>query len=121
MKEVIKSTARKLRKDQTEAEKILWNKLRNRDFLGFKFIRQHPIVFEIEGEKRFFIADFFCHQKNLVIEIDGGIHRQQKEYDQFRDLIIKNLGLRVIRVTNGSIEEDSESFLESVLAPILKA
>jgi len=87
MKKEIAAIARELRKNQTETEKILWNRLRNRKFLNQKFLRQHPLSFQIEDSKRFFIADFFCNESKLIIEIDGDIHLKQKNYDQYRDLI----------------------------------
>ena len=93
--------------------------MRNRGFLGKKFLRQHPILFQIDGEKRFLIADFFCREKRLVVEIDGKIHLKQKEYDRFRDLIIQGLGLRVIRVTNEIVENNPDKFLNDVLKPAL--
>jgi very-short-patch-repair endonuclease len=121
MKEEIKLIARRLRKNQTEAEEILWKRLRNRRFLNLKFLRQHPINFQIEDSKRFFIADFFCDEKKLIIEIDGDIHLKQKKYDQYRDMIIHALGLQVIRVTNEAITEDIDNFLTKVLTPLLFA
>ena len=70
---------------QTEAEKILWHCLRNRKLKGFKFRRQHPIAH--------FIADFFCLESNLVIEIDGPYHdeREQQEYDEGRTFELSEL------------------------------
>jgi len=96
MREEIILNVRELRKKQTPAENILWEKLRNRRFLSKKFIRQHPIKFEIEGKKSFFVADFFCFEKKLIIEVDGGIHLHQKEYNLFRDLVMNKLGFQVI-------------------------
>ena len=119
MRDEIKLAARDLRKNQTEAEDVLWRRLRNRKFLGKKFLRQHPIVFKIEGKERFFIADFYCREKRLVVEIDGKIHLKQKEYDQYRDLIVQNLGLKVIRVKNEIIQAELDKFLLEILAPIL--
>jgi very-short-patch-repair endonuclease len=88
MKKEIKLISRGLRKKQTETENILWKRLKNRTFLNKKFLRQHPIIFQIENIERFFIADFYCNEDKLVIELDGEIHSQQTEYDQYRDLII---------------------------------
>jgi very-short-patch-repair endonuclease len=119
MREEIKLIARDLRKNQTEAENILWKRLRNREFLGKKFLRQHPIVFRIEKKERFFIADFYCREKRLVVEIDGKIHLKQKEYDQYREIIIQALGLHVIRVGNDMIRNDLEKFLQETLTQIL--
>ena len=70
--------AKELRKSMTEAEEILWKHLRNNKLNELKFRRQHPLDI--------FIADFYCHQKKLIIELDGGIHDtlDQKEYDEGR-------------------------------------
>jgi len=119
MKEEIKLTARGLRKNQTETEDILWKRLKNRKFLNKKFLRQHPIIYKIENTERFFIADFFCNEDKLVIEIDGEIHSQQKEYDQYRDLIVQKLGLRIIRVKSKIIKENIDYFLAEILTPLL--
>jgi very-short-patch-repair endonuclease len=119
MNEKITNVARRLRKNQTKAEEILWNRLRNRRFLNQKFLRQHPIRFQIENSERFFVADFFCAKNKLVIEIDGGIHFRQKNHDQFRDLIIHELGFQIIRVTNKMIEENTDFFLSEIVTPLL--
>lgn len=86
--------ARQLRKNMTNEEKILWQKLRGRRFLGLKFFRQHPVVYEIINKQpKFFIPDFYCAEKQLIIEIDGKIHDFQKEYHEKRAEILKNMGL----------------------------
>ena len=93
--------ARELRKRATPSEKRLWNELRNRRFMGVKFFRQHPLIYENDrGKLHFFIPDFYTAEKKLVIELDGKIHQFQKYYDQERDLIIENLGLKVLRFKN---------------------
>ena len=107
----IKATVRQLRKDQTESEEIIWDALRNRKWKGYKFFRQHPIVFDYHGKKRFFVADFYLAELKLVIEIDGKIHENQKEYDAYRTFIINILGIRVIRFTNEGAK-DVEAFLK---------
>jgi len=81
----------------TPEERILWCYLRN-SALGFKFRRQQII----DG----FIADFYCHAVGLVIEVDGGIHEMQKEYDEARDQIIQTRGLQVLRVSNEVIRNN---------------
>jgi very-short-patch-repair endonuclease len=111
--------ARDLRKNLTETEEILWERLRNRRFLNCKFLRQHPISFYIDEKESFFIADFFCDKKKLIIEIDGDIHLKQKMYDQYRDMILNALGIQVIRVSAWTIKEDIESFLSEILTPLL--
>ncbi|MEJ2627217.1 MAG: DUF559 domain-containing protein, partial [bacterium] len=59
------------RRNQTKSERLIWQKVRNRMLKGKKFIRQHLLCFEMDGKKRFFIADFYCSEKQLVIEIES--------------------------------------------------
>jgi very-short-patch-repair endonuclease len=100
----ITNLARKLRKEQTPSEKILWNELRNRKLYGVKFFRQHPLVYEEDrGIVHFFIPDFYSAEQKLVIELDGKIHEYQKNYDQERDFIIKKMDLTVIRFKNEEV------------------
>ena len=98
--------ARELRKNQTPAEKILWYVLRNRKFGGKKFLRQHPLIYENMNDKKlsFFIADFYCAEHRLVIEVDGKIHDHQKDYDEQRDKIINEMGIKVLRVKNKEVK-----------------
>lgn len=98
--------ARKLRKNMTNAEKNLWSKLRKNQLLGFKFHRQHPIDI--------YIADFYCHNAKLAIEIDGEIHKYQKEKDKSRTNELEKLGIKEIRFTN----EDVLNNIELVIAKI---
>jgi len=72
----ILENARKLRKNMTDSEELLWNKLKGKQICGLRFRRQHPIDI--------FIADFYCHEVRLVVEIDGENHRHQEEYDDGR-------------------------------------
>lgn len=104
MKENISKIIRELRRLQTKSEKAFWELVRNRN-LGVKFLRQFAISFEYEDKNRFFIADFYCSEKKLVVEIDGKIHEKQKDYDELRTQIINRLGIRVIRFTNEEIED----------------
>jgi very-short-patch-repair endonuclease len=93
--------ARALRKRQTRAEKVMWTLLRNRRFHGYKFLRQYPIIVDdTENQKIFYIADFYCFELKLVVEIDGDIHLNQKEYDKQRDKTMHEMGLQVIRISN---------------------
>jgi very-short-patch-repair endonuclease len=105
---VAKGVCRDLRKRSTRSEQIFWDAVRNRKILGKKFLRQYPIFLEYMNQKRFFIADFYCHEKRLVVEIDGKNHDLQKEYDKLRSYIINNLGINVIRFRNGQIVNDLE-------------
>jgi imidazole glycerol-phosphate synthase subunit HisF len=100
--------ASRLRKEQTEAESILWNKLRRRQVSGYKFRRQHPI--------KNFITDFYSHELNLVIEVDGGIHNdpQQKEIDIARQETINDLGIKVLLFTNEEIFNNIDFVITSI-------
>lgn len=100
MKEIKRDFARNLRKEQTSTEKTVWKLLRNRRYLEQKFRRQHVI----EG----FVVDFFCCEHNLAIEIDGGIHKNRKGYDDIRQSLIESKGIRFIRITNEEIERDPQ-------------
>ncbi|MCX7711443.1 MAG: endonuclease domain-containing protein [Clostridia bacterium] len=104
MGESIRETARNLRKEQSSGEKVFWEIVRNRK-LGVKFLRQFTIPFLYEGKKRFFIADFYCFEKKLVVEIDGGIHEKKVGYDRLRDYIINQLGMKVIRFKNEEMQD----------------
>jgi very-short-patch-repair endonuclease len=86
--------AKELRKNETEAEKILWSRLNRNQILGQQFRRQHPI--------NVFIADFFCARLKLVIEVDGSIHEitEYQIHDEGRSDLFNDLGITVIRFTN---------------------
>ncbi len=103
-KEII-SLARELRKNQTDAEKKFWRFVRNRKFDGKKFLRQHPLVYKnFNGNLSFYISDFYCAEYKLVIELDGKVHDFQKDYDEQRDLIIQEMGIKVLRINNEELE-----------------
>ena len=104
--------ARELRKNQTEEEDILWDLIRNRRLNGFKFLRQHPIVLkESNGIKKFYITDFYCAEKKLIIEIDGETHLLQKEYDIGRDNILQEMGYTTLRITNNEIKNNVKTII----------
>jgi very-short-patch-repair endonuclease len=111
---LLKETTRSLRKRTTPSEQLFWKAVRNRQLKGRKFLRQFAIPFEIDGQKRFFIADFYCAKQKLVIEIDGAIHETQKDYDTLRTEIIKKLGTNVIRFNNEEIELNITGVLEKI-------
>jgi very-short-patch-repair endonuclease len=97
----IKKHARELRSTLTGSEKLLWKELRNRKFFGYKFLRQHPIVYKAYYKGlNYFVADFYCNEKKTVIELDGPIHETTVEYDEFRDQEMRNLGIHVLRLNN---------------------
>ena len=102
----IHAYAKELRKSMTHAEELLWNELRNRKIANCKFRRQHPIDI--------FIADFYCHEKKLIVEIDGEIHNSQREYDINRTAEMENYGITVIRFENYEIENDIGTVLRKI-------
>jgi very-short-patch-repair endonuclease len=95
----IREFQKELRKNPTDAEKVMWELLRNKK-TDYKIRRQHIIDN--------FIPDFVCLRKNLVIEIDGKIHLQQKEYDDLRTARLNELGFEVIRFSNEEVLENAE-------------
>ena len=111
---IIKQIARKLRKNQTGSEAVFWQAVRNRKLCGKKFVRQYPLVFEQNGRRRFFVADFYCHEAKLAVELDGGIHKKQKAYDRARQDIIECLGIKVLRFSNNRIKNDFNGVLEEL-------
>jgi very-short-patch-repair endonuclease len=101
---VIKKHARELRNNLTGSEKLLWKELRNRKLSGYKFLRQHPIVYKADYKGlNYFIADFYCDEKKTVIELDGLIHETTEEYDQFKDRELKDRGIQVLRLKNDEL------------------
>ncbi|MEQ8353221.1 MAG: N-6 DNA methylase [Leptospiraceae bacterium] len=105
----LKERARELRKKNTDAESFLWELLRNKNLAGLKFRRQHQF-----GE---YIADFYCHELGLVLELDGSVHSKadQKKHDKKRDSYLESQGLTVIRFGNAEALEQPEKILEKVL------
>ena len=97
--------ARELREKMTEAEKILWEELKEKKLDGYKFRRQHPFAK--------FILDFYCHKAKLAIELDGGYHndKEQKEYDKMRTSHLKEVGITEIRFKNQAVLTDLKSVL----------
>lgn len=106
--------ARRLRNNQTETEKILWKKIRNRKINNLRFLRQFPIIFNINNKINYFIADFYCHEKKTVLEIDGKIHLKQKDYDEMREETLKEMGFKITRFTNEEILNNLDKVLEKI-------
>ncbi len=98
--------ARQLRQDQTSTEEKVWQLLRNNQFMGLKFRRQHVV----EG----FVVDFYCSKHKLAIEIDGGIHNKRKNYDELRQEEIESKFNTVIRVKNEEITDDCAILLQRI-------
>lgn len=92
----LREIAQDLRKDYEAAEKCLWNHLRNGRFKKKKFLRQYPIKIDIEGNVRFFTADFFCEESKLVIKIDCGDHENRKDFDSDKSYLINRLCVEVV-------------------------
>ncbi len=105
-----------LRKNSTMAEKIFWEAVRNKKLNGKKFYRQHPLFYDITGKESFFVADFYCHQEKLAVELDGRYHEYKLNVDTERTEILNNLGLKVLRFKN----EDVINNLNDVLNKINK-
>jgi very-short-patch-repair endonuclease len=95
-----------LRRNMTLYEKLLWEKLKLKQISGLRFRRQHPIDF--------FIADFYCHQVRLVVEIDGEIHNQQTEYDYGRSAEMERYFIKVIRFTNAEVENNIDCVIKRI-------
>jgi very-short-patch-repair endonuclease len=101
-----------LRKSMTPAEKVLWERLRNRQVKGLRFRRQHPL--------KDFIVDFFCYEAMLVIEVDGSVHDEtsQKERDEQRTMILKRLDIREIRFTNEEVINHTDQIIKRIEAEL---
>ena len=107
--------ASELRKNMTEAEKLVWEKVRKKQILGLRFRRQHPI------DK--YVVDFYCHSTRLVVEIDGGVHltHENKEYDKVRTMDLENLDLTVIRFSNKQVLENIKEVIDSITSMTKKS
>jgi very-short-patch-repair endonuclease len=105
---------RELRADATDAEMLLWRRLRGRQLEDWKFRRQHPL-----GP---FIVDFFCSRGRLAIEIDGGQHFEEEaqRYDAERSRFLERCGIEVLRFNNDQVLAETDAVLE-VIASFLRA
>jgi len=97
-----------MRREPTPAENRLWQRLRKRQVLGFKFRRQHAI-----GR---FIVDFYCADAQLVVEVDGPVHKQAQEEDRLRQEFLESLDLTVLRFTNDEVSKSLDSVVERIAA-----
>jgi very-short-patch-repair endonuclease len=104
--------ARSLRKTLTPAERKLWNAIRARRLMGFKFVRQLPV-----GP---FIADFACREANLIVEVDGDTHSTETErrYDAARTQYLREQGFNVLRFWNDDIYRALPGVCDAILAAI---
>jgi very-short-patch-repair endonuclease len=99
--------AKELRREMTPAEKILWKEVKANKLNDLHFRRQQIV----HG----YFADFYCHQHELIVEVDGGIHERQQEYDADREEYLIALGLRIIRFTNDEITKDLKGVLQKIV------
>jgi len=97
-----------LRNNPTRAEKIRWEYLKNKDLFNLRFKRQHPIDI--------FIADFYCHQYKLVIEVYGEIHNNPdtQEYDEGRKFEMEKFGIRILRFSNTEVLENIDNVIARI-------
>lgn len=108
----LKQPARKLRSDMTDAERLLWSRLRGKQILGVQFYRQKPI-----GP---YIVDFHAPASRLVIEVDGSQHFEAagQVSDQRRDAYLESLNLRVLRFDNLQVLKETEAVLETIFGVV---
>ena len=109
--EGIRAWAREMRGGMTDAEVLLWRFLRNRRMAGAKFRRQHPV-----GR---YILDFYCDQRRLGIELDGGQHAQTLDYDERRDAWLRLQGVRVLRFWNNQVLNETEAVVEVIYGALV--
>jgi len=101
------TTARRLRRHQTDAEQILWFRLRGRRLAGWKFKRQVPIDR--------FVVDFVCGDAKLIVELDGGQHADRTLQDEERTKTLEAMGYLVLRFWNNDVMRNIEGVLEEIL------
>jgi very-short-patch-repair endonuclease len=101
--------AHELRHTPTDTEQAAWCLLPSIKFKGFKFRRQHPL-----GP---YIVDFYCAPRRLIVELDGSVHGppSQTRRDARRDADLEKMGYRVLRFSNGIVQEAPELFVQKVL------
>ena len=99
--------AKMLRREMTPAEKILWKHLKANRLNGLHFRRQQVV----HG----YYPDFYCHGHELIVEVDGGIHDLQVEYDAEREEYLRSLGFRIIRFANEEIQKDLKGVLQRIV------
>jgi ATP-dependent DNA helicase RecQ len=100
--------ARRLRRDGTWPERIVWGLLRGGRMGGLKFRLQHPV-----GP---YTVDFYCHEIGLVVEVDGASHEERGDHDAQRTAYLEQQGLRVFRVTNADVMSDPEAVARGIAA-----
>lgn len=104
-KSYLKQYARNLRNKGTKSERILWSYLRRRQVMGYKFMRQRPLLW--------YIADFYAYELNLVIEVDGYSHnfKEVQEKDQRKERALERIGIKVIRFQDHEVFSEIDNVL----------
>ena len=112
--DTLKQHARRLRKNMTNSEQVLWSRLRGKQLLGVQFYRQKPI-----GD---YIVDFFAPKTKLVIEVDGSQHREgvHANKDKRRDTYLASLGLRVLRFNSRQVLQETDAVVEVIFRTMAK-
>jgi very-short-patch-repair endonuclease len=109
---ILKELAKKLRRNMTFSEVLLWNELKQKKMLEMDFDRQRPILN--------YIVDFYCKDLMLAIEVDGGSHNQKFEQDQKRQQELENIGVRFLRFDNLEVKKDMNNVLRIIQFWILE-
>ena len=104
--------ARKLRKNQTDAEQLLWSKLRSKQVAGQKFRRQHPI-----GK---YIVDFVCLEKKIIVKLDGSEHSDSIHYDEDRTSFLQAEGYEVLRFWNNEVFEETDAVIQVIYNKVME-
>lgn len=112
---ILKQNARKLRSNMTDAEQLLWSRLRRKQLYGLQFYRQKPV-----GS---YIVDFYCSTAKLVIEVDGGQHFTEtgKNEDAIRDDVLRKMQLRVLRFDNGEVMRNMDGVMKMIERAVLES
>ena len=110
----LKQHARRLRKNMTNSEQVLWSRLRGKQLLGVQFYRQKPI-----GD---YIVDFFAPKTKLVIEVDGSQHKKgvHASKDKRRDTYLASIGLRVLRFNSRQVLQETDAVVEVIFRTMAK-
>ncbi|MBP7735134.1 MAG: endonuclease domain-containing protein [Spirochaetes bacterium] len=103
--------ARDMRNNMTDSERLLWERLKSKKVGGYKFRCQHPIYR--------YILDFYSDEKLLAVELDGDIHKERKDYDDYRDEFMKSLGIRTLRFRNDEVMNDLDAVIDEIKKRLL--
>ncbi|HEX9731907.1 MAG TPA: endonuclease domain-containing protein [Thermoanaerobaculia bacterium] len=110
-----KERARELRKNTTDAERLLWSEVRRKQIFGAQFFRQKPIDQ--------YVVDFYCPAAQLVVEVDGEQHREEdhEEGDRIRDRALRALGLTVLRFSNAGVLQRRDAVVTEIEDAVSRA